>query len=225
MSRARPFTHNGVTHWFDRRAKATPAQLELLADIEGVDIDDLLDEGLSQRQVLVRLHEGTNDNLIPAEVIERRRERARVAAIEPVCRICGTDGDCEGRITRHHYVPRWMMLMLENYQAYAARSKCTIPICVGRHQDLHYRGEIEEERPKSIVPYLTEPERKFAQKMLDELRTQQPVLFDLIAGGDERSYEGQLLKDYFAGEFRKADDCYEAQVMDSPVIAAVGEGA
>ena len=71
------------------------------------------------------------------------------------------------------------MLELENYQAYAARSICTIPICIGRHRDLHYRNDGTE---KSIVQYLRDHERKFAQKLLDELREQHPKIFDLPFG-------------------------------------------
>jgi hypothetical protein len=59
------------------------------------------------------------------------------------------------------------MRELENYQAYSARSRCTIPLCVTCHRDLHSRNNTDD---KSIWRYLTAEERAFAQKMLDELR-------------------------------------------------------
>jgi hypothetical protein len=222
MSRARPFNTPAGQIWFDQRAKATVAQLELLADLEDIDVDDLLDEDLSQRQVLYRLRLASDDNVVPAHVIERRLERIRLAGIEPVCRICSIHGlTCEGRITRHHYVPRWMMLMLENYQAYASRSKCTIPICLKAHRDLHLRvGELAS---KSIAPSMTNDERKFAQKMLTEFKEQRPVVYDLILAGDESSYEYTLLRDFTLGEFAKEDNSFE--IEDSiQMLKAVSEG-
>jgi hypothetical protein len=191
---------------FDKKAshkKATSEQLELLSAAENIPLDDLLDEGLSQGEIRRRLTDIFHADVIPYEVIERRRRQREAAAQEPICRICAAmDWKCEGRITRHHFIPRWLMLQLENYQAYAARVRCTIPICVGRHRDLHIRGD--EDTPKSIVEFLNDRERKFAQKMLDELRKQHPAIFDLIAGGDEATYEAQLIKDYMAGRFREA---------------------
>jgi len=204
MSRARPITFGGETYWFDRHQasqKATAWQLELLAGVEGIPLDDLLDEGLTQKQVLDRLRETLDQGRIPEDVLERMQRAREEASREPDCRICSAFGwTCDGRITRHHFIPRWMMLNLENYQAYAARVKCTIPICVGRHRDLHLRGD--EETPKSIAQFLTDDERAFAQKMLDELREQHPAIFDLIAGGDEATYEYILTKDYTHGAFR-----------------------
>lgn len=202
MSRARPI--GGI--WFDRKRshlKATSEQLETLAAAENISIDDLLDEGLSQGQIIFRLREALGEGLVPPEVLERKRQLREEAARQPTCRICGTLGwECEGNITRHHFIPRWMMLQLENYQAYAPRNRCTIPICIGRHRDLHIRGD--EETPKSIAQFLNERERAFAQKMMDELREQHPAIFDLIAGGDGTSYESVLVIDYMHGRFREA---------------------
>lgn len=229
MSRSRPFIdpRNGEEIWFDQRARATAAQLELLADIEGIDLDDLLDEDISQRQVLYRLRVVTEGDLIPPEVLARRQERIRLAELDPICRICDSLGwECEGRITRHHYVPRWMMLLLENYQAYAARSKCTVPICVGRHRDLHLRGS--ENGPKSIIPFLTVDERRFAQKMLDELRHERPHIWELLEGGDENTYEWQLLRDYHLGEFRHGENAFVLESTEDdkvrPASRAIAEG-
>ncbi len=209
MSRARPF----LGLWFDMKSRATAEQLELLADYEGCDLDDLLDEGLSQRQTLFRLRQVATPGLIPEHVLERRRERERTHGLSPACRICSMNGwECEGRITRHHFIPRWLMLELENYQAYAARSICTIPICVSRHRDLHYRGENDPD--KSIVPYLRDHERKFAQKLMDEIKDEHPRLFDLMASGTQDSYEGTMTRDYLEGRFASAENAYSLNEYD-----------
>jgi hypothetical protein len=208
LSRARPFNLPGHEPlWFDRaksNRKATAEQLQTLAAAENVPIDDLLDEGLTQGQVLQRLREAINGNLIPQEVIDRRRAAKELASRHKDCRICTAAGEvCEGDITAHHFVPRWLMLQLENYTAYAARSKCTIPVCVGRHRDLHLRGD---EAAKSIARFMTDDERAFAQKMLEELEEQRPAIMKLIRGGDANAYEAQLVSDFDHGEFRRTND-------------------
>ena len=225
MSRARPF-YDPLTReeiWFDQKSRATVRQLELLADYEGAELDDILDEGLSAKQTLFRIRQVASPGLIPEHVLERRRERERRSGMSPACRICSLNGwECEGRITRHHFVPRWLMLMLENYPAYAARSICTIPICLGRHRDLHYRDPDGNNAPKSIVPYLRDHERKFAQKLLDELREQIPTMrFDLLSGGTGESYEGQLIHDYQQGMFSSAENAYslEEYIADGAKLA------
>lgn len=202
MSRAKCFEHHGEEIWFDYKNPApTVEQLEALADYTGISLDDLLDEGLTQKKVAQRLFECVNADLIPPEVLERRRAREEWQRNAPACRMCGDSG-CEGGITRHHFIPRWMMLMLDNYQTYASRSMCTIPICLGRHRDLHSRTA----NPKSIAHLLTESERMFAQKLLDEFSEQHPATFGLIAGGDEHSYEAQLVRDYLEGLFYPEDE-------------------
>lgn len=210
MSRARPI--GGL--WFDtqQNGKACKVEhLELLAAAENISVDDLLDASLNQGELIRRLRAALGEGVIPAEVLEKMRARKAEAALLPACRICGTNGwECEGSITRHHFIPRWMMLQLENYQAYAARSRCTIPVCLGRHRDLHARDDLAG---KSIVPYLTDHERAFAQKMLEELEEQHPKVFKLIASGDETVYEGQLVRDYLAGEFTHQAD--RSAVRDS----------
>lgn len=202
MSRAREI--GGV--WFDQKRnsqKATVEQLELLAAAENVPVDDLLDEGLSQGDAQLRLRDALGEGVIPWDILERRRASKEAARRDKPCRICTEyEWECEGNITRHHFIPRWMMLMLENYQAYSARSRCTIPICLGRHRDLHIRGD--EQTPKSIAQFLTDYERGFAQKMLTEFREQHPRVFDLLAGGDEATYEYQLVRDYQLGRFTEA---------------------
>lgn len=224
LSRARPFIDPLTKEetWFDQRARASAAQLELLADWSDESIDDLLDAGLTARQVLFKLREVATPGVIPELVLERRRERERVHGLAPACRICQLNGwECEGRITRHHFVPRWIMLQLENYQAYAARSACTIPICVGRHRDLHFRGE--NDGPKTIIPYLREHERKFAQKMIDELRAEHPKIFDLLSSGTEESYEGTLIRDYLSGAFTHIESIYSEEEYPVQKNQAVGD--
>lgn len=202
--------------WFDvhrNHEKATPEQLELLAAAENIPIDDLLDEGLRQGDIIIRLREALGEGVIPPEVLERRRAAKANARRQPVCRICSSLGwACDGSITRHHFMPRWMMLMLENYVAYAARVKCTIPVCVGRHRDLHLRGD--DETPKSIAQFLTDDERKFAQKMLTEFKEQHPMVFDLILGGDPSTYEYTLIRDYTLGNFRKSSSNKEVEIQN-----------
>lgn len=225
MSRARSFTGpDGTVHWFDGRLdsrRATVAQLELLADTLGIDVDDLLDGDLTQGEVKRRLHDAMG-NTIPPHVLEARRARKAQQGSRPKCRICTAHGwECEGSITRHHFIPRWLMRELQNYDAYAARSICTIPICVGRHRDLHFRGEGSEGTDKSIVQYLTETERALAQRMLDDLHEQRPVIFDLIAGGNEKSYEWQLIRDYQAGLFRTTREVVEANEQDTHLSVAL----
>lgn len=201
MSRARSIELNGETYWFDTKRdhrKASADQLELLAAAENISIDDLLDAGLSQGDVIYRIREAIGGQIIPPEVIERKLKRKQEAQNRPECRKCGKKGDS----TKHHFVPRWLMRELENYQAYSARSICTILLCVECHRDLHMRNGHGAE-DKSIVPYLDESERSLAQKMLDDLKDQHPKIFDLIAGGDQTTYEGQLLRDYHAGLFHR----------------------
>jgi hypothetical protein len=208
MSRARPINFpDGETIWFDQNKngqKASSSQLAWLAAAENTPIDSLLDEGLSQGNVLFRLRAVLEPGTIPLDIIERRRKAREEARRQPACRICTSMGwECDGDITRHHFVPRWMMLELENYTAYAARSKCTIPICIGRHRDLHL--DDDRETPKSLAQFMTDDERAFAQKMLEELEWQHPRMFKLIRGGVAgKEYERQLIEDYDADLFSKS---------------------
>lgn len=190
--------------WFDTQQNGKDCKvehLELLAAAENISVDDLLDESLNQGELIKRLRMALGEGLIPADVLEQMRIRKAEAANQPTCRICDRYGwECEGSITRHHFIPRWMMIQLENYQAYAPRRTCTIPICIGRHRDLHARDDRDG---KSIIAFLTEQERAFAQKMLEELEEQHPKIFKLLASGSETVYEAQLIKDYLADEFTK----------------------
>jgi hypothetical protein len=202
MSRARDWTHpiTGEILWFDAHdSEATVKQLEVLAEMEDADIDDLLDERLSVRAVLYRLNH--NSGLIPHEIIEQKRARVQSTQRPLVCRYHDDPDDCEGAITRHHFVPRWLMLELPDYINYAPRAYCTIPACVGWHRFLHIR---DGNSNKSIAPYLTEAEGDIADHLIESLKDVRPVLFDLIAHGDKTSYEWQLIHDWQEGKFSHA---------------------
>lgn len=215
MSRARPINlPDGTQIWFDQNQngqKATAGQLAWLAAAEDCAIDNLLDEGLSQGQVLFRLRQVMEPGTIPLDIIERRRKAREDARKQPACRICPAlpppvghlrRRECDGDITRHHFVPRWMMLELENYKAYAARSKCCIPICIGRHRDLHL--DDDKETPKSLAQFMTDDERRFAHKMLEELEWQHPAMFKFIRQGGKGTYEQQLLADFDSDLFSRS---------------------
>jgi hypothetical protein len=202
MSRARSINYNGSTHWFDTEKNSRPAKvehLEVLATVEDLEADDLLDEGLNQGQVIERLRKSLGQGVIPAHILEKHRKRREAAQQERICRICSTEGrECEGKITRHHFVTRWLMKELENYESYARRDRCTIPVCMGAHRDLHMRNDGD----KSIIRYLTDEERHFAHKMLSELEEQHPKIISLARAGDpEVSYEARLIRDYDEGKF------------------------
>lgn len=192
MSRARPV----AGQWFDTTRngqKATAEQLELLASAEDIDLDDLLDEGLSQGDVILRLRTALGEGQVPPEVELRKRRDAAARQVRPKCRIC----EKEGNSTRHHFVNRWLMRELSDYPQIGSRRLCTIPICTDDHRDLHtYNGS-----DKSIVPYLEPSEKKFAQKVIQQLFDEHPKIFLLLAGGDPQVYESQLIQDWIAGRF------------------------
>lgn len=198
MSRARPIhLPDGEKHWFDVRKngrQATEAQLELLATIEEIDLDDLLDESLSQGDVLKHLREALDQGGIPCEVIERRRQWRAERQAQPRCRICGKEGDS----TKHHFINKWILRELEHYaQKWADRGKSTAPICIHCHRDLHSR----DESAKSIAPYLDVEERAFAQAALTALIEERPKIAWLITLGDDAVYETRLLRDFIDGRF------------------------
>src|SRR6059058_27345 len=78
MSRARPITINGETHWFDtdkNHRKATDKQLELLATVEQVDLEDLLESNITQGEVIRRLRVSLGQSdVIPFWVLEKRQK-------------------------------------------------------------------------------------------------------------------------------------------------------
>jgi len=221
MSRARSITFNGERHWFDTHKDSLPAsveKLELLAAVENIEPDDLLDEGLNQGAVIRRLREGLGQGVIPPEVLERQRERRAQAQTERVCRVHPNGEECDGRITRHHFVSRWLMKELDNYESYARRDKCTIPICMGYHRDLHMRLA----NGKSIVEYLNDEERAFAEKMISELEEQHPKIIKLLRSGDpEVNYEARLIRDYDEGKFSHLTSS-EKSVYSKSAVSATG---
>lgn len=184
--------------WFDKHQHndpATPEQLQRLAELREEDLDELLEEGLRQKEVMEALRE--------AEGSMNRPEWVRPArpAEQAPCRICTPRGwECEGSMSKHHFIPKWMMKLLENYLAYSPRNICTIPICIGRHRDLHLRAD--ERTPKSMVELLTGEEKAFANKLLTELRDQRPQVFDILLAGDDTTYEHILAIDFVLGKFR-----------------------
>ena len=216
MSRARDWDHPKTKEkiWFDSYdSEATVEQLEVLAEMEGAEIDDLLDERLSTKAVLYRLNH--NSGLIPHKIIEIKKARALSQQRPLVCRYHDDPADCEGRITRHHFVPRWLMLELPDYVSYAPRSYCTIPLCVSSHRGMHLR---DGQSNKSIAPYLNEAEKDIADHLIESLKEVRPVLFDLILGGDLRSYEYTLLHDWEEGLFNTKIVCgpYQGTPAEQP---------
>lgn len=196
MSRARPIQIHDQKIWFDRKrnhVKATADQLEYLAAAEDIDIDDLLDESLIQAEVMDRLRAALGVNKVPKEVEERRELKRKERQELPECRICAGIGNS----TRHHFVNRWMMKELSNYDIYSHRSKCTIPVCVECHRDLHSRDYSD----KSIIPYLNDHEKMVASSILEDLSRERPRIFLLLVKGNYNVYETRLIYDYLNEEF------------------------
>ncbi len=198
MSRARPITlPDGEEIWFDvsrNGQQASVEDLSLLASVEDIELDDLLDESLTRGDVLRRLRDALGQGQVPADV-EMRRNAARVLRQQaPKCRICGVDGDS----TKHHFVNRWIMRELSNYDEVGSRSKCTIPVCRACHIDLHDRNT----PTYCIVPFLSEDERRFARDLIESLRREHPKVLELLLDGDGESvYEARLIQDWAAGRF------------------------
>lgn len=196
MSRARPILINGQQHWFDTKqssAKATSEQLELLATVEQIDLDDLLDEHITQGEVVTRLRSALGSDVIPQDVLNRRQKWRQHRQEQPACRICRKVGDS----TKHHFINRWILRELSGYaKKWADRNKNCIPVCIDCHRDLHQRGGAV-----TIAPYLTATEKKFANAALSALAEERPKLLILIARGDDTVYEARLVKDWIEGEF------------------------
>jgi 5-methylcytosine-specific restriction endonuclease McrA len=193
MSRARPI----AGQWFDLQKnsqKATPEQLELLATVEETDLDDLLEEVLTQGEVVQRLRDAMGQTIPEAVLLRRqkwREERQRAKS----CRICGREGDS----TQHHFVNRWILKELDGYQhKWADRRNNCIPACIECHRDLHSRAN----GPHSIVPHLNDTEKEFAQAALEAFEEEHPRLFLMIAKGSDSVYETRLVRDYLEGKFR-----------------------
>ncbi len=199
MSRARSWTHpdTGEEYWFDvHDSQALEWQLELLSDVLEEELDDLLDSQISQSEAIFRLNEWSE--LIPPEGL--RKKRPKPPREPAVCRICPGEGwICEGRVDKHHFVPKWIMLELEEYEKYAPRPKCTIQTCLHIHKFLHKRHG--NGQSKSIAKYLTDEEKAMAHHLIAALRQERPHIYALIAEGDKTSYEWQLIHDWRRGMF------------------------
>jgi 5-methylcytosine-specific restriction endonuclease McrA len=218
MSRARSITLPcGNVVWFDvnKNGKvATAEQLELLATIEtDCELDDLLDEALTQGDIITRLRKALGADPIPAAVLEKRQKWRAERQTQPECRMCGKIGDS----TKHHFVNKWILRELEHYQqVWADRQKNTIPLCIECHRDTHSR----DNGPVSIVPFLTEREKAFANAALQALADERPKLLILIARGDDSVYEARLAKDWIEGLFEPADGAVVEYVHDAVEAAA-----
>lgn len=205
--------------WFDTNlngAKAKPQHLELLALVEDIDLDDLLDEHIVQATVIERLRDALGQNNIPEDIIQRREEWRAQRHTEEPCRIC----DAEGDSTRHHFVNRWILKELVDYAwKWSPRVRNCIPVCIRCHRNLHER----EGPAKSIVEYLNDEERAFVQAALEALGKERPSLFVLLVCGDDSVYESKLLKDYALGFFRhtEAEQIIPAKVREEVTSAAV----
>jgi hypothetical protein len=194
-SRSRSITIDGRQHWFDVKSgdRATATQLELLATVEQVDLDDLLESNLSQAECLRRLRDALGiDYLVPLDVAEKRQKWRKARASAPICRICSKHGDS----TKHHFVNKWMLRELEHYtQRWSNRRDNCIPVCIDCHRDLHDRSN----GSRSIAEFLSPEEKDFASRALQELADEHPKLIILLARGDDSVYEARLIKDWFQG--------------------------
>jgi hypothetical protein len=197
MSRARPVTlPTGETLWFDTAlngTRATGDQLELLVSVTGDELDDLLDANVTQGELVRRLREALDQGCIPEDVLERQRLYKAMRKLDPECRCCGRPDNS----TRHHFVNKWIMKELSNYRDVGARTRCTVPVCIECHRDLHDRNN----EAVSIVGYLTAEERHFASELIERLRRERPDIFNLLAEGDDSVYEARLVKDWLDGHF------------------------
>lgn len=209
MSRARSVVIDGAKHWFDMKSpKATAEQLELLATIEETEIDELLESSVGQGEILRRLREALGQTQeIPAYVLERRQKWREARQVQPQCRMCGKEGDS----TRHHFVNKWILKELEHYtQQWASRKENCIPVCIDCHRDLHDRSN----GPISIADKLTDTEKDFANRALEQLAEERPKLLILLARGDDSVYEARLVKDWIEG---KLDTMQASAEGESPL--------
>lgn len=196
MSRARPIRANGQELWVDMKAQsqeATEEQLELLATVENLDLDELFDEALTQGEVVKRLRDALGDS-VPESVRVRKEKLKEERQRIPECRICGKKGDS----TKHHFINRWILRELDHYALrWADKTKCTIPVCIHCHRNLHSRTHGSH----SIVEYLDSREKAFAESALKALSEERPKILILLARGDTDVYETKLVRDWIEGKF------------------------
>lgn len=211
MSRARDIWVGGEQVWFDTKLdgeKARLDHLELLALVEEIDIDDLLDGHITQKEVMFRLRKTLGQHSIPEDIRERRRAWKEARRVAPKCRIC----DAEGDSTKHHFVNKWILKELRDYaRLWSDRSENTIPVCLKCHRNLHERTG----PAKSIVEYLTTEEKEFAWRALKAFTEQKASTAWLIALGDDSVYEARMMKDFVIGLFNPTDE----RIIVTPAIA------
>lgn len=199
MSRSRKINLNGTLHWFDikqNNQKATDKQLELLTMVEDIEMEDLLESNLTQGDIIERLKEKLGQG-VPYEVYQRRDKFRAERQVQPECRICGKVGDS----TRHHFINKWILKELAFYaDRWSNRKENTIPVCIDCHRDLHMRNN----GPFSIVEYLTDEEKDFAERALAQLAEERPKLLILIAKGSPEVYEARLIQDWVLGKFQNS---------------------
>jgi hypothetical protein len=203
LSRARPIElPDGDKAWFDTSRNGEPLEeavsaetLDLLATIEHVDLDDLLDSALTQGEAIARIRKALGQERIPESIIERRDQIRQERQRQPKCRKCGAKGNS----TKHHFVNKWILRELQGYaQFWADRQRNCIPLCVECHQNIHSR----KNGPNSVVDLLNDTEKQFVEEALQALSEQHPKLLLLIARGDDSVYESRLAKDWIEGRFK-----------------------
>lgn len=199
MSRARSVQlPTGEVAWFNvKDGRATDAQLELLATYEtDCDLDDLLDQELSQAEVIRRLRGALGLLPIPQHIFEKRQKWRQERSHAPRCRICEKPGDS----TNHHFVNKWMLKELSGYGTrWSNRRQNCIPLCIHCHRSIHMR----DDTPKSIVHLLSNEERAFAEAALSALAEEHPRVLVLLARGDDSVYQTRLVRDWIEGKFRE----------------------
>jgi hypothetical protein len=212
-SRARSVSINDQTLWFDMKLahlKATDKQIELLATIEDLEMDDLLESNVTQGDVLKRLREALGQAPIPPDVLLKRQKWRRERQTQPPCRLCHKIGDS----TRHHFVNKWILKELSGYgREWSNRQENCIPLCIDCHRDLHDRSGPS----KSIAHVLTAREKDFANRAIERLSEERPKLLILIAKGSDTVYEARLIKDWFEGLF----EVEAAELAEDEPLAAV----
>jgi hypothetical protein len=202
--------------WFDTHRdgeKARAAHLEALALVEEIDIDDLLDGHVTQKEVIIRLRSALGQGGVPEEIRKRRKQWKKLRLVAPQCRICEKKGDS----TKHHFVNKWILRELRDYaREWSDRSVNTIPVCINCHRDLHER----DGPAKSIIEYLTTEERDFAWRALNAFCTQHPKMAMLIARGDDSVYEARLMKDFIIGLLNPVEE----PIVITPAIVRESAG-
>lgn len=203
MSRARYIEFSdGRKVWFDTSRNGekfhetiSDEMIELLSAVENIEIDDVLDANTSQGEAIERIRRALGQYYIPDSVIKHRDRLREERRKQPVCRICKE----EGKSTQHHFVNKWMLKELSNYsQEWSDRRKNCIPLCMKCHRKVHSRGK----NVNSIVGFLDDKEKLFAEKALTRLSEEHPKIMLLVARGEDTVYETRLIRDWIQGHFK-----------------------